>query len=493
MVSRAPTANSINSLLVLVGTALVAVATGYFLGSDNLMIALLATGAALGLTVLLTDPITLTGWCVILLVTMVVARGPVALLGLPQSEILNFIHYPVVFGMAWAASTRPMPPGRTSAPGKWMLGLLILTTLSMVGNGSHPLRAVLFLIIIGEPLLIIWSITRWGVDAETRRRLAPWLITVIAVQIPLGLYQGLTIGWTDPVQGTLVDHGAGAHILGALFACVLCIVAAGVFSGRIPTLMGACAAAACMGMIAATGAMAVMITAGAALLIGVIIGVWEGGIRNDNPRFRLGALVTALVLAVSAAWLANALVPGIFERTQKLTQPEENPEVELVIERSRTDVTQTLLGSGPGTYASRASLLLTDTEFEEGSPLAFVGLGPTEEGLRIAREDKAIREVQGGSADLHASSGLGIVGDLGLVGLAALFVLFWSIWRETRLRRDWLGGAVRAMIIMMVPLIFLDNWLEYPEFSGPFAILVGFALAGPPGNPRGSTAKEMGI
>jgi hypothetical protein len=489
MASRIAATNSINSVLVLLGAAVVAVATGFTLGSDRFLIALLVTGIALGFTVLLTDAITLSGWCVILLVTTVVARAPVALLGLPQVEMLNFIHYPVVIGMAWAANKRPKPEGRSSAPGKWLLGLAIVAVLSTAANGSHPLRTVLFLVIIGEPLVIIWAITRWGVDDETRRKLTPYLIALVAVQVPLGISQGLSLGWTDAVQGTLIDHGAGAHVLGALFSLTLCVVTAATFAGRMSTLVGVGCAVTCMGMIAATGAMAIMITTGAALLLAVIFGVWEGGAGVDR-RFRFGAVAVVIGLSVSSVWLAESLVPGIFDRAQRLTEAEAYPELELVTERSESNIEEALLGSGPGTYASRASLLLTDTEVGEGSPLAFVGLGPTEAGLEIARQDQEIIEQQGGSADLVASSAMGIIGDLGLIGLAGVFLFFWSLWRETRSRGHWLGGAVRASIIMMCALIFLDNWLEYPEWSGPFAILVGFALAGPSATTRGSSRER---
>ena len=81
----------------------------------------------------------------------------------------------------------------------------------------------------------------------------------------------------------------------------------------------------------------------------------------------------------------------------------------------RSDPLTLVLGSGPGTTASRASLLLIGPP--QGSPLTFLGLEPTELGMAlfVASSNPAY----GGSVESAASSALGIIGDLGLVGLVA--------------------------------------------------------------------------
>jgi len=87
------------------------------------------------------------------------------------------------------------------------------------------------------------------------------------------------------------------------------------------------------------------------------------------------------------------------------------------------------------------------------------------------------QEVYGGSVESAASSVLGVAGDLGLVGLAALGLLFVAMWRRAGRSTSWLAPAGRAGLLMVAALSVIDNWLEYPEFAIPFAILIGFVLS----------------
>ena len=86
----------------------------------------------------------------------------------------------------------------------------------------------------------------------------------------------------------------------------------------------------------------------------------------------------------------------------------------------------------------------------------------------------------GGSVESAASSALGIIGDLGLVGLVAWGTLFFAIWRRAGRSNSWLAPAARSGLLMVAALSFVDNWLEYPEFAVPFAILIGWVLSDVP-------------
>jgi hypothetical protein len=73
-----------------------------------------------------------------------------------------------------------------------------------------------------------------------------------------------------------------------------------------------------------------------------------------------------------------------------------------------------------------------------------------------------------------------VMGDLGLVGVAALAMLFVAIWKRSGRSRSWLAPAGRTALVMVAALSLVDNWLEYPEFAIPFAILIGFVMSDVP-------------
>jgi len=58
--------------------------------------------------------------------------------------------------------------------------------------------------------------------------------------------------------------------------------------------------------------------------------------------------------------MLGALYPGIFVRMKDLADPSQLPETKLLTDRARTNLLELTFGSGPGTSASRASLLLVD-------------------------------------------------------------------------------------------------------------------------------------
>jgi hypothetical protein len=346
---------------------------------------------------------------------------------------------------------------------------LLVVSLSAIAHPNNPLRAALFILIAGEPLIVIWAITRWGPDNVALRRISAFAVLIALIQLPIGAHQGLTYGWTDPVQGTLVGHGAAAHVLGGLFALGLFVVLAAILSERIGVALGSIAATACLAMIIATGSMAVLILGVASAAVGALFGGYSR--REQRMSRRVGTVVVGAVLGVSALAFVAAWVPGIYDRAEGLATQGQSLEAGIVRERAAHDPLSLLVGSGPGTSASRASLLLTGPK--EGTPLEFLRLEPTEIGVEIAAAIFASNEAFGGTAESIASGFLAIVGDLGIVGLVAFSVLMIAIWRCAGRSRSWLVPAARSAILMSASLSFVDNWLEYPEFAIPLAILLG--------------------
>ena len=449
---------------MILGTVVAAaVLAGKAVAEGNIQGPILFAGALAALAIF--RYLGLPAWCSLILVTAVAARGLTAATGLPQ--VVNFLHYPVVALFALAAADR-QPRVASRAPGRWIVGFLLVVLLSALAHPTNPMRTLLFILIAGEPLVVIWAISRWGVDGETRRAVGVVVIVLAAIQIPIGVYQGLTYGWTDPVKGTLTGHGAGHHVLGALFALALFVVVAAILSRHLNPVTGGLACAVCFGMMFATGSMAVLVIATFAAFLEPMIapargqGIWTGR--------RVGTILLAFLLGVSVLALVAAWVPGFYDRADRLATSTEPAGLEIIREQAASDPLKLLLGSGPGTSASRASLLLIEPR--EGSPLAFIGLEPTDLGRRLfaATTD----ETYGGSVESAASSALGIVGDLGMVGLIAIGLLFFTVWRAAGKSTSWLAPAARAALLMVAALSLVDNWLEYPEFALPFAMLIGF-------------------
>ena len=119
-------------------------------------------------------------------------------LGLP--EVVDFLHYPVVLLFALAAADRP-PRAASRAPGRWLVIFFLVVLLSAVAHPDVPTRAVLFLLIAGEPLVVIWAIARWGVDESAVRTVGVVAVLLAAIQIPIGVYQGLVVWMVGPGSG----------------------------------------------------------------------------------------------------------------------------------------------------------------------------------------------------------------------------------------------------------------------------------------------------
>lgn len=459
-----------SSDLVFAISVALSVVSGAAVAQGRVEVALAAAGGLFGLATL--RYLSLTGWCLLLLLTTVAMRGVVTALGLPQS--LNFLHYPVAVGFAIAALQRPFRPA-SRAPAIWLVGFLLVSVASMLANLSHPLRAVLFLIITGEPLLIVWALSRWHISDDERRNIGRIVLVLAAVQLPIGLLQAASGGWGDAVQGTLAGHGAGSHVLGGLFGLGLLVVTAAIVSRAVGIAFGLMGGAVSVAMMLATGSMAVTILTALVVTLVPALAVRRpnrAGGRKLTPRY-FTAVAAGMAFGVAALFLANVLVSSIFVRTERLaTEEESSPELQMLSERAH-DPGLFVFGSGPGTSASRASTLLIGAE-EKGSPLAFFGLEPTAQALEIA---SSTRQAGGGSAEAYRSSALGIIGDLGVLGFAGLIVLFVRLWREARLSNDWLAPAARGALVLTALLIFVDSWLEYPEFAVPLALLIGIVLS----------------
>src|SRR3990172_6072263 len=156
--------NEVVSFAILTGAVASALVAGKTTAEGQLQVGLLVVAAVAGLATF--RYLGLPAWCSLLLVTSVAARGLGLTLGLPS--IADFLHYPVALGLALAALDRP-PRSASRGPGRWLTGFLLVVLISSLAHPLNPMRPALFLLIAGEPLVIIWAISRWGTDARTLR------------------------------------------------------------------------------------------------------------------------------------------------------------------------------------------------------------------------------------------------------------------------------------------------------------------------------------
>lgn len=469
--------------------------TGWAIGEGILLLAVLPAVLIAGL--ILFAQLSLAGWCGLLLLLTVVLRAVVAVLGLP--DIFNFIHYPAALAFAVAASYRPLRGDSRLPASRWMTALLLITALSSIFNLTNPLRGLMFILIVGEPIVVIWAIQRWSVDEVTEARVGRIAFIGLSMQIPLGLWQGSRGGWNDSVQGTLIGHGAGAHILGGLFALGLFVWLAGAVDRRHSWLTAGLVGAVAFGMMGAAGAVQVIFLAAAALPAIALfwphkrsLGSGGDGVRAaGRSASRIATASVLIVFVLTAPFWADVITAGISSRAANLANPSQIEEIVLVQERARSSALQFLLGSGPGTSASRAALLLTPQYNKPGSHFDELPLEPTALALEYSRKTKSAE--YGGSAESAQSSMLGVIGDLGMVGFFGLAFMFFGMYRASKRVGSWLAPAVAAALIMTFGLSFIDNWLEYPEFSVPLAILIGFGTTTRHGSMRTTRTRRLDV
>jgi hypothetical protein len=468
---RRPAFDRILDLGLLVVPLVLAGFVGFALGKGQALFAIAVVVVVVSVLALL--DISLTGWCALLLFGTVLSRAFTDFLGLSQA--FNFVHYPVCVVFAIAAMIRPASSKQAEPVGRWAIAFVTVTALSMLINGTEILRGLLFITILVEPIVVVWAIARWPKDEASERRVLRLAALILIFQIPLGMWQAIVYGLWDPVVGTLTQHGAGAHVYGSFFALMVLIVGAGVVAGRLPLRTGVLAGAIGTAMMVVSGAFQVLLAMIVAIVAYLVVSRRKAttgenqGRRPSLVRFAvLGIVVVALTLTFAAPF-----VKTITFRVSRIVAVEEWPELDYLTTRLRNDFPRLMVGQGPGTTASRASLLLTPAMLKEGSPLKQLQLLPTAAALRFSA---ATRVSHGGSVESLGSTSVGIMGDLGLVGYLAVALMLFHLWRKLSASGSWFAPALKTAILMVSILTFVDNWLEYPEFTIPVAVLVGLAL-----------------
>jgi hypothetical protein len=294
------------------------------------------------------------------------------------------------------------------------------------------------------------------------------LVVLVAVQIPLAIWQLHRYGLSNPdqVQGTLSFARAhGAHLVAAALgvACVWLLA-----SRRRSLTLGVLAAAVLLlgEMIVADAKQVLLI-----LPVGVVVAAWRSG--------RLSMAVNGTLIAAALVLLV-VIDPYSQDAVYRLQQARHghNGKVEtakVVWRHLESDPRSIVFGKGPAETVSRAAFITIDSQEE-----SFRGINLKPATIALEAQTDA-RSVSGGGTSFNSgvSSMLGVFGDLGLFGAFAYGGLFLSVLFAVWRKRSSMAVAATTGWVMLAVLGLIYDWWEQPPFTLFLAILTGLALTAP--------------
>jgi hypothetical protein len=366
-----------------------------------------------------------------------------------------------------------------------LLLLLGVTCISWVFNPSDLIRPFFAFSLWAEPFAFVLLLLVEPPDFEQQRILLGWFGMLVALQIPFAIYQWLTIGWSDPVVGTLLAAGGGAHTLASIGVLAGIALTTWAFSHSIGRGIAATVLAAplMIGLPIITDAKQVIVSLPVAALVLVL------AVRGVSRKLTLilPSVVTLMLLfwTIPAGRTARIFLEEAGEgRSGKLVA------LDVLRRELGGSVAGWALGVGPANGLSRAAYLTDPVYGREGSPVGLLRLQPAP--LPPIAVPEALRASGDTSFNYPLSSLLGVLSDVGVIGLAAFGAVIASVvlplWRRRRL---WLAQTALAGWAMSIPLAATFDWWEQPPFMLTLALLTSLALtwqrARPPGgNVHGS-------
>jgi hypothetical protein len=391
--------------------------------------------------------------------------------GLPS--FLNFVHFPLILGgatLAWLSPERSRTLGRTI--GRGLLAFLLVCLISWLLNTGEVLRPLFDWLVFMEPFLAIYTLVMAPPPLRFRNRYWIFVGALAALQFPFGIWQFITLGWSDVVQGTFIGQGAGAHIAGG---CALLGVLIAIGVAVYETSFGKKAA----------------LLSGAALLFVIpVLGDAKQAILAFVPaflvtlagasKFKLTRLVVPTLVGCSFLFAAFELYqPLQLILNGKLISQGVSGKTAGVITLARF-LTKTptgwLFGIGPGNSVSRVALLTSGGMVSSDSPLSSLGLRVSPTTDELIRTTDTNYVYSSSSAFSTQGSWQGLIGDVGPIGLAVYVMLGWTIWRTIRGATGWRPVVAQSAIVMSVLLGGIYSWLEEPGFTLLVAFILGLTI-----------------
>jgi hypothetical protein len=385
--------------------------------------------------------------------------------------IVNFFHFPLALGAALVAATRGKPHAPLARSIAIVLAaLLSVSFFSWLINGGELLRPLLGWLVFSEPLLIIYAVIKTPFSAGKTKLLWKLALLISIAQFPPALWQAASVALGDPVQGTFIGTGAGAHLAGAvaLIGTLIC-VAKGFSAPTIKTK-------------------ASWLIGGVLLFIVSVLADAKQAIIAFLPALVLVVLASAPI-RLSSALIGFPILASVVLGSFSYYQPFLMAIDWTMIGRGALGKAQAfaviagkmegglggwILGLGPGNSVSRVALM--GIYVKPDSPVYLLGLAPppvTQElwALTFSNWLFASSSVWSG-----ISSWLGLFGDLGLAGIGLYIFIFWKLWKSLAGHRRWKTTLAKAVMIMAAVLGLMYSWLEEPGFTLLVALLVGLGL-----------------
>ncbi|MBW1975514.1 MAG: hypothetical protein JRI58_08160 [Deltaproteobacteria bacterium] len=292
------------------------------------------------------------------------------------------------------------------------------------------------------------------------------------VQLPLGVWQALTVGLGDHVQGTFVRMGAGAHVAGAvaLIGVLICIVK-GLWSAilvrRLLWLFGGILLF--IFPVLADAKQAIIAFLPALILLMITLKLL--------PMNRLIVVLTSIGIAILVAFSYypplqrstdwSLVGGGVLGKVQGFA---------IVANRLSDNPGFWLLGLGPGNSVSRVALMGLQTYVKSSSPVYLLGLSAAPTTQKIWAMTSSNWLFASSSVWSGISSWLGLFGDLGLVGLFLYLWMSWKLWHALKGYTRWEAAIAKAVMVMSGLLGAMYSWLEEPGFTLVVATVVGLGV-----------------
>jgi hypothetical protein len=377
----------------------------------------------------------------------------------------------------WTAGSR-----RLAAP---LAALLVVIWTSSLMHGTGHLRALVVFMLWAEPFALLLILVLEPPPERHRRTLLACFGLLVVLQVPFALWQAATKGLGDPVQGTLIGSGAGAHLMaGVTTLGALALMNWGYgrsFQWGVVATLGAVPLILLLPVLADAKQIVFALPAAAVVLVALTRKVT----RKVAISGALAAVLAYLVLQVPQGGSAvNFLDRAGSGKSGKLVG------FEVALGETRKYWANWVFGLGPAQGLSRAAFLTTIVGNDAAvttsgrvtraaqnakGPLQRLGLAPAT--VPVLAQDKARRVASGTSFNSPMSSALGVFSDIGILGSAVLAWLLISVGAAlVHAREHWLARAALAGWAVSIPLAFTFDWWEEPPFMLPLALLTGLAL-----------------
>lgn len=391
------------------------------------------------------------------------------------SSIINFFHYPLIFGaMFISLNSRYVHQSQiASSIGRGIMALLLFSFISWMINGGELLRPILTWLVFCEPFLLIYVLLKNPPDLKVASKIWKYILVIMFIQIPICLYQAVVSGTGDPVRGTFTDCDSGAHVVGSFTLCgsLICVAKGSLEklqSRKIIWIIGAVLLFS-ISLVSDAKQSIVCFIPGLFIVIFACYGI-------NKVKLLLPITIFTIVLFCTFYFYQPFRTIAFSEIYYGL--PNKMEESYIIISKIGETPVAWIWGMGPGNTVSRVALLTSESVLlKEESAVSSLGLeiSPITEEILTTTFSRSTAIAS--SAWSGLCSWLGLIGDLGIIGVGIYLWMGWKLWQATKQGiSSWEDSVARASLLLAGLLGFISVWLEEPGFMLTVAIIVGLAL-----------------